>query len=120
MMPGRFRARLCATALFALSLGSAAACAQGTRLWTESRFEDYERGTPNGVAITSDGRLIPGPESTATLGTAFIPWEDRGNYQRAIFDSRPARHERSSLRCRRGISARSVAAASPTRLTSYG
>jgi WD40 repeat protein len=43
--------------------------AQGTRLWTESRFEDLERGTPNGVAITSDGHLIPGPESKAILTT---------------------------------------------------
>lgn len=43
--------------------------AQGTRLWTESRFEDLERGTPNGVAITSDGNLIPGPETKAILTT---------------------------------------------------
>lgn len=43
--------------------------AQGTRLWTESHFEDLERGTPNGVAITSDGHLVPGPETTAILTT---------------------------------------------------
>ncbi|MFZ0629906.1 MAG: hypothetical protein WA399_19410 [Acidobacteriaceae bacterium] len=43
--------------------------AQGTRLWTESRFEDLERGTPNGVAITSDGHLVPGPESKPILTT---------------------------------------------------
>ena len=42
---------------------------QGTRLWTESRFEELERGTPNGVAITSDGHLVPGPESKAILTT---------------------------------------------------
>ncbi len=45
------------------------AYAQGTRLWTESRFEELERGTPNGVAITSDGHLVPGPESRAILTT---------------------------------------------------
>ena len=38
-------------------------------MWTESRFEDFERGTPNGVAITSDGHLVPGPLSTAVLTT---------------------------------------------------
>jgi WD40 repeat protein len=43
--------------------------AQGTRLWTESRFEELERGTPEGVAITSDGHLVPGPESKAILAT---------------------------------------------------
>ena len=43
--------------------------AQGTRLWTESRFEDLERGTPNGVAVTSDGYLVPGPESKLVLAT---------------------------------------------------
>ncbi|HEY1809513.1 MAG TPA: WD40 repeat domain-containing protein [Acidobacteriaceae bacterium] len=43
--------------------------AQGTRLWTESRFEDMERGTPNGVAIASDGHLIPGPDSKPILTT---------------------------------------------------
>ena len=43
--------------------------AQGTRLWNESRFEELERGTPNGVAITSDGHLVPGPESKLVLAT---------------------------------------------------
>jgi WD40 repeat protein len=42
---------------------------QGTRLWNESRVEELERGTPNGVAITSDGHLVPGPESKAILTT---------------------------------------------------
>ncbi|HZZ39399.1 MAG TPA: hypothetical protein VFE06_09725 [Acidobacteriaceae bacterium] len=50
---------LCAACF--LPLVASLAHAQGTRLWTESRFEDLERGTPNGVAITSDGHLIPGP-----------------------------------------------------------
>ncbi|MGC2637619.1 MAG: hypothetical protein WA294_10610 [Acidobacteriaceae bacterium] len=56
------------TASFAGSLSSVAH-AQGTRLWTESRFEDFERGTPNGVAITSDGHLVPGPQSQQILST---------------------------------------------------
>ncbi|HEX3986092.1 MAG TPA: hypothetical protein VHX13_05710 [Acidobacteriaceae bacterium] len=52
-----------------LPLLSSLAQAQGTRLWTESHFEDLERGTPNGVAITSDGHLIPGPEARPVLTT---------------------------------------------------
>jgi len=58
--------------LFAASLTwqfTPGAHAQGTRLWTESRFEELERGTPNGVAITSDGHLTPGPESKLVLAT---------------------------------------------------
>lgn len=48
---------------------ASAVFAQGTRLWTESRFEDLERGTPNGVAVTSDGMLVPGPESRLVFTT---------------------------------------------------
>lgn len=77
MMTGRFRlslspAGLAARGIFAISLAgllTAAACAQGTKLWTETHFEDFERGTPNGVAITSDGHLVPGPQSTEVLST---------------------------------------------------
>ncbi|MBT9330763.1 hypothetical protein [Paracidobacterium acidisoli] len=45
------------------------AYSQGTRLWTESTFDGLEKGTPDGVAITSDGRLVPGPESRAVYTT---------------------------------------------------
>lgn len=48
--------------VFASPLSSA--LAQGTRLWTESTFQQLEQGTPHGVAIASDGRLLPGPAST--------------------------------------------------------
>ncbi|MET0285885.1 MAG: hypothetical protein ABW352_15495 [Polyangiales bacterium] len=42
-----------------------------------------ERFQPDGA-----GRARPGPESTLTLGTALIPWEDRGSFQRITFDLR--------------------------------
>src|SRR5579875_2279456 len=35
--------------------------AQGTQLWKESTYQGLEGGTPNGVAIASDGSLQPGP-----------------------------------------------------------
>jgi hypothetical protein len=35
--------------------------AQGTRLWTQSRIDEFEKGTPRGVAIGSNGSLREGP-----------------------------------------------------------
>ena len=61
--------------------------AQGTHLWSQSKLEEFEKGTPQGVAIESDGRLREGPglkQVTITpstfvwsvavnkLGTAFV------------------------------------------------
>jgi hypothetical protein len=43
--------------------------AQNTHLWTQSRFEEFEKGTPQGVAIGSDGRLREGPSLSETLTT---------------------------------------------------
>lgn len=43
--------------------------AQGTKLWTQSKFEELEQGTPNGVAITSDGQLMAGPSSAMVAKT---------------------------------------------------
>ncbi len=43
--------------------------AQGTHLWTQSRIEEFERGTPQGVAIGSNGYLREGPGLTDILTT---------------------------------------------------
>jgi sugar lactone lactonase YvrE len=43
--------------------------AQGTRLWTQSRFDELEKGKPDGVSIRSDGHLEAGPEAHAVLTT---------------------------------------------------
>ncbi len=71
MKSRRFPVYFAGLPLFAacLILMHASAFAQGTRLWNESRFEDLERGTPNGVAVTSDGYLVPGPESKLVFAT---------------------------------------------------
>jgi hypothetical protein len=45
------------------------AIAQGTHLWTQSRLEEFEKGTPQGVAITSDGRLLQGPDAAEIVTT---------------------------------------------------
>ena len=43
--------------------------AQGTHLWTQSQMDEFEKGTPQGVAITSDGHLRQGPGLTNLLTT---------------------------------------------------
>lgn len=43
--------------------------AQGTHLWTQSRTEEFEKGTPQGVAIGSNGYLREGPGLTDILTT---------------------------------------------------
>src|SRR5271163_3965653 len=43
--------------------------AQGTHLWSQSRYEDFEKGRPHGVAIRSDGSIIPGPKVTSLVTT---------------------------------------------------
>lgn len=43
--------------------------AQGTHLWTQTRLEEFEKGTPQGVALTSDGRLRAGPGLTEVAAT---------------------------------------------------
>ncbi len=37
---------------------------QGTKLWSVGRFDEMERGTADGVAIRSDGRLSAGPATS--------------------------------------------------------
>jgi sugar lactone lactonase YvrE len=46
---------------FLLSFFSSAAVAEGTRTWEQSSFDDFEKGTANGVAIRSDGALELAP-----------------------------------------------------------
>ena len=43
--------------------------AQGTHLWTQSRVEEFEKGTPQGVQVLSDGHLREGPGLTELLTT---------------------------------------------------
>ena len=54
-------------------MGAETAQAQGTKLWTVSRYEEMERGTAKNVAIRSDGQLEAGPVTSLLYQTA-------GNY----------------------------------------
>jgi len=61
--------RLFALAVAAMNVASLAATAQGTHLWTQSRLDEFEKGSPKGVAISSDGHLREGPGLTEVLTT---------------------------------------------------
>jgi len=54
--------------------GMPAAHAQGTHLWTQSHIEEFEKGTPQGVALTSDGTLreAPGLKEILTTPSTFV------------------------------------------------
>jgi hypothetical protein len=43
--------------------------AQGTHLWTQSRYEEFEKGRPHGAAIRSDGSILPGPKVASVFTT---------------------------------------------------
>jgi hypothetical protein len=65
---------------FALALCASLTCAaricpaQETHLWTQSQFEEFEKGTPQGVAIESDGHLRQGPglKDALTTPSTFV------------------------------------------------
>src|SRR5271156_3412567 len=45
------------------------ASAQGTKLWSVGRYDDMEKGSTDGVAIRSDGRLEAGPATSLLYAT---------------------------------------------------
>src|ERR1017187_948148 len=55
--------------LFAAVAASQPALCHGPHLWTPSRAEDFEKGTPQGVAVTSNGHLREGPGLSELLTT---------------------------------------------------
>jgi sugar lactone lactonase YvrE len=49
--------------------------AEGTRTWEQSKFEDFQKGTAHGVAISSDGTLELAPAFKLVAGTpASVVW----------------------------------------------
>jgi hypothetical protein len=72
----RFRSafRFTALAVAGIAVAAVHASAQGTHLWTQSRLEEFEKGTPQGVALTSDGHLRTGPGLTelATTPSTYV------------------------------------------------
>jgi hypothetical protein len=64
MMP-----RVVTASLLALVIYPHLLPAQGTRLWVQSRYEDFEKGQPENTAIASRGYLAAGPELRSVLLT---------------------------------------------------
>ena len=68
-------------ALLILTFSTSQVFAEGTRLWEQSRFDDFIKGTTHGVAISSDGflelapdfKLIASTPSSAVWATALGP-----------------------------------------------
>jgi hypothetical protein len=61
--------RVVTASLLALSLSPHAILAQGTRLWVQSRYEEFEKGQPESIAIASQGHLEAGPPLRSVLLT---------------------------------------------------
>jgi hypothetical protein len=63
-----------AAVLAAAIANSPQAPAQGTHLWTQAKLEDFEKGTPQGVALQSDGNLREGPglKDVLTTPSTFV------------------------------------------------
>jgi WD40 repeat protein len=59
---------------FFLCSASLTCLAQGTKVWTESHMEEWEKGRPQGIAISSDGSLTAAPASAqvATTPSTYI------------------------------------------------
>ena len=60
--------------------------AQGTRLWSQSHYEEFEKGTPKGVAIASEGYLEAGPslKELAATGTTYV-WSIAADKQGVVY-----------------------------------
>jgi sugar lactone lactonase YvrE len=60
--------------LLILAACSVCVSAQGTHLWTQSHLEEFEKGTPQGVALGSDDLLRPAPglKDVLTTPSTFV------------------------------------------------
>ena len=61
--------RVVAASLLALVISPQLLLAQGTRLWVQSRYDEFEKGQPGGAAIASPGYIEAGPELKSVLLT---------------------------------------------------
>ena len=70
--------------LVVLLLCSALALAEGTQIWRQSKFDEFEKGSAKGVAIRSDGSLVLAPsfKLVSTTPSTYL-WamvaDDQGN-----------------------------------------
>jgi hypothetical protein len=71
-----FRSAILSAALAVAVIASTSilSLAQGTHLWTQSRLDEFEKGTPQGVELTSDGslRTAQGLSEQLTTPSSFV------------------------------------------------
>ena len=86
MFPPRVFAPVLACALAAAASLPFSLSAQGTHLWTQSQFDEFEKGTPQGVAIESDGHLREGPglQALFTTPSSFV-WSVAAGKDGAVY-----------------------------------
>ena len=72
--------------LLPLLLSAALALAQGTHTWKQSSFDEFEKGTAKGVAITSDGylQLAPAFQALYTTPSTYV-WALAADGTGAVF-----------------------------------
>ncbi|MGA7090235.1 MAG: hypothetical protein WBX12_06090 [Candidatus Acidiferrales bacterium] len=64
MKRGRIIAWVLAAGIAGGMAAGGAARAEHTRTWTQSEYSEFDRGTAKGVALRSDGKLMPAPKFT--------------------------------------------------------
>jgi hypothetical protein len=66
--------RYTAAALLLSLIAASPLAAQGTRQWTVSHYDEFERGTPTNIAVRNDGRIEPAPalRPIATTPATFL------------------------------------------------
>ena len=66
--------QITAIALLAALASALPATAQGTHVWVQSKLEEFEKGTQQGVSIESSGHLRQGPglKDLATTPSTFV------------------------------------------------
>lgn len=74
------------TTVLSAAFSASTVFAQGTRLWTQSKLDEFEKGTSQGVAIESDGRLREGPglKDLYTTPSTFV-WSVAANKSGVAF-----------------------------------
>src|ERR1700722_7838064 len=61
--------RVLSAVLVALVISPHILWAQGTRLWVQSRYDEFEKGQPESAAISSLGYLEAGPSLRSVVST---------------------------------------------------
>ena len=72
--------------LFVCLLLAISCCAQSTRTWEQTKYDDFEKGTAHGVAISSDGDLTLAPAFTAlyTSPSSYI-WDIASDFEGNVY-----------------------------------